>query len=489
MTTPPNPAPAVDGATGTADLLIVDADIVTMAPGREVVTGAAIAVVDGRIADIGPTGALRVAYPHAPELDAAGCLVVPGLIDAHQHTTADPLIRSSIPDHVPAQQAIFDWIVPLHAAVTGDDDELSATLTAVEALSYGVTTLLEPGTVGHPLRVAAGLRTAGIRARVGGWGWDVADAPYAMPAADTLAAQAETVTALAGDRLVTGWVTLVGHDLASDELFTGAAELAHRLDVPMTWHLSPSADDPAAYAVAGRPRPVLHLRDLGVLGPRLLLGHAVWLDDDEVDVLAASGAAVASCPGAYLRLGQGFTRAGRHTELLRAGGRLALGCDSHNAGDTPDVWRAARLFAGLERDRGAADPLRADEVFALATIDGAAAVGLGQLTGSIEVGKAADLVVLDTRTIAWTPPGDLATQLVWGAASHTVRDVLVDGRPVIRDRRITTVDVDALRTEATRRRADLLRRAGIDIPHRWPAVPATEYRAHRTGTAGVTPPQ
>ncbi|MDI5942668.1 hypothetical protein QLR68_32045, partial [Micromonospora sp. DH15] len=137
MTGTPPPTPA---AAGPADLLIVDAEIVTMAPGREVVTGGAIAVTAGRIAALGPADALRAAYPGSPELDAAGCVVVPGLVNAHQHTTADPLVRSSIPDDVPAQQAIYDWIVPLHAAVTGDDDELSATLTAVEALSYGVTT-------------------------------------------------------------------------------------------------------------------------------------------------------------------------------------------------------------------------------------------------------------------------------------------------------------------------------------------------------------
>ncbi|WP_433688942.1 amidohydrolase family protein [Micromonospora carbonacea] len=480
--------PVPPAAPRPADLLIVDAEIVTMAPGREVVTGGAIAVVAGRIAALGPADALRAAYPGSPELDAAGCVVVPGLVNAHQHTTADPLVRSSIPDDVPAQQAIYDWIVPLHAAVTGDDDELSATLTAVEALGYGVTTLLEPGTVAHPLRVARGLRAAGIRARVGGWGWDTPGAPYALPAAEALAAQADTVAALAGDDLVTGWITLLGHDLVSDELFTGAAALAERLDVPMTWHISPGPDDVAAYAAAGRARPVLHLRDLGVLGPRLLLGHAVWLDDAELAVLVDSGTAVAACPGAYLRLGQGVSRAGRHTELRRAGGRLALGCDSHNAGDTPDVWRAARLFAGLERDRGTPDPLRADEVFALATVDGADAVGLGRLTGSIEVGKAADLVVLDTRTISWAPRGDLATQLVWGAAGHTVRDVLVDGRLVVRDRRVTTVDVDALREEATARRAALLRRAGIDIPHRWPTVPATEHCARPAEPAAAAPP-
>ncbi|MFJ8687926.1 amidohydrolase family protein [Micromonospora wenchangensis] len=486
MTTTPTAATADPRA---ADLLIVDAEIVTMAADRSVVPDGTIAVVDGRIAAIGPAAALRVAYPDSPELDATGCVVVPGLVNAHQHTTADPLVRSSIPDDVPARQAIFDWIVPLHGAVTGDDDELSATLTAVESLSYGVTTLLEPGTVAHPLRVAAGLRAAGIRARVGGWGWDAPDAPYARPAADTLAAQAETVAALAGDPLVTGWITLVGHDLVSDALFTGAADLADRLDVPMTWHLSPGPEDAAAFAAAGRPRPVRHLADLGVLGPRLLLGHAVWLDDAEADALVETGTAVASCPGAYLRLGQGFTRAGRHTALHRAGGRLALGCDSHNAGDTPDLWRAARLFAGLERDRGVPDPLRADEVFALATVDGAAAVGLGAQTGSIEVGKAADLVLLDTRTIPWTPRGDLPTQLVWGAAGHTVRDVLVDGRLVVRDRRVTTVDVDALREEAAQRRAALLRRVGIDIPHRWPSVPATEYSARRSVPGGAPTPR
>ncbi|GAA4717760.1 S-adenosylhomocysteine deaminase [Phytohabitans rumicis] len=439
---------------------------------REVVTDAAIAVVGGRVAAIGTPAAVRSRFPGTPELDARGCVVIPGLVNAHQHTTADPLVRSAIPDDIGAQEAIFDWAVPLHAAVTGDDDELSATLTAVESLTRGVTTLLEPGTVAHPLRVAAGLRAAGIRARVGRWGWDVDGQPYALPAAEALAAQEETVRAIGTDGPVTGWVTLVGHDLASDALFAGAAALAQRLGTGVTWHLSPGPEDAVAYAKRAGTRPVLHLRDLGVLGPRLLLGHAVHLDDAEVDVLLESGTAVASCPAAYLRLGQGYTRAGRHAELVRRGGRVALGCDSHNASDVPDVLRAAWLLAALEKDRGGPWALRADEAFALATIDGARAAGLGDLVGSIEVGKAADLVVLDTRDPAWTPRGDLATHLVWGAPSHTVRDVLVEGAVVVRDRRVTTVDVEALGREAAERSAALLRRTGIDVPHRWPRVPA-----------------
>lgn len=461
-----------DTAVTAADLLIVGGDVVTMNAARQVVTGATIAVADGRIVAIGTADALRAQFPGTPEHDAAGCVVIPGLINAHQHATASPLVRSMTPDDIDAQTAIFGWTVPTHAQVTPEDDEFSALLTAVESLSRGVTTVLEAGTVAHPLRVAAGFATAGVRGRVGRWGWDVEDVPYSAPTDEVLAAQRELLQALPRDGLVTGWVSLVGHDLASDELFVGAAALAEELDAPMTWHISPGENDVHSYAKRSGLRPVKHLEQLGVLGPRLLLGHAVWLDDSELEAILQSGTAVASCPGAYLRLGQGYARAGRHVELVRRGGRLALGCDAHNAGDTPDVLRMAWLLAGLDRDRGTEDPFRADEAFAVATIGGAEAIGLGELIGSIEVGKAADLVVLDASDISWIPRGDLALQLVWGAASNTVRDVLVDGRVVVRDRVVTTVDLDALRTEAQSRSTALLARADIHVPHRWPIVSA-----------------
>ena len=468
------PAPGAGGAPA-AELLVTGGDVVTMSATREVVTGAAVAVGSGQILAVGEPGELRARFPGAAELDARGCVVIPGLVNAHQHTTASPLARSMTPDDIDSQSAIFDWTVPLHAHVSGDDDELSATLTAAESLLRGVTTVLDPGTVAHPDRVAAGFAAAGIRGRVGRWGWDVPGVAHSAPAPESLALQEQAIRALPPSELVTGWVTLVGHDLASDELFAGAAELAERLDVPMTWHMSPQHNDAEAYAKRSGLRPVEHLRRLGVLGPRLLLGHAVWLDDTELDAILDSGTAVASCPAAYLRLGQGYTRAARHTELVRRGGRLARGCDAHNAGDVPDVLAAARLLAAFESDRDGAGRLRADEVFALATIDGARAIGMGDQLGSIEVGKAADLVVLDTRNIGWTPRGDLALQLVWGAVSGTVRDVLVDGRMVVRDRRVTGVDVDELRAEAADRSAALLRRAGIEVPHRWPIVQMEEH--------------
>jgi 5-methylthioadenosine/S-adenosylhomocysteine deaminase len=296
----------------------------------------------------------------------------------------------------------------------------------------------------------------------------VGDGPYAAPAAEVLARQEAVVADHPPGGLVEGWVTLVGHDLASDALLTGAAALAERLGTGFTFHLSPTAADPEAYLARAGRRPVTHLAALGVLGPRLLLAHAVWLDDGEVDALVASGTAVASCPWAYLRLGQGVTRAGRHHELVERGGRVALGTDAANAADLPDVLRTAALFAGLARDV-TVDPERlgAETAFALATIAGAGAIGMGDRIGSLEPGKAADLVVHDGHHLAWTPAGDPALNLVWGTDGRSVRDVLVDGRIVVRDGRCTTVDVPELRRAAREAKARLLDRAGIVVPSRW----------------------
>lgn len=454
-------------------LLICGGDVVTMNPRREVLLGGAVAIAGDRIAAVGATSALRAAHRGAAEVDAAGCIVTPGLINAHQHHTGDPLVRSCIPDLISADESIFSWAVPLHACHTPDDDELSATLTAAQSALCGVTTLVEAGTVAHPARVAAGMASVGVRGTVGTWGWDVADAPFAAPPEEVLDRQRAVLAAHPPGGLIEGWVTLVGHDLASDELLVGAAELARGAGCGMTMHISPSSADPASYLGTRGARPVVHFERLGILGRHLLLAHGVWLDDAEVELMLASQTAVAYCPWAYLRLGQGVTAAGRHLEMVRRGGRVALGCDAANAGDLPDVLRTAALAAGLARDM-AVDPesFGAHVAFELATLAGAEAIGKGAEIGSLEPGKLADVVIFDCEASAWTPRGDAALQLVWGSDGRDVRDVFVGGRAVVRDRRCVTVDVDGLRAAAADAQSDLLRRAGIELPHTWPQVPA-----------------
>ena len=459
------------GAAAADALLIGGGDVVTMNSRREVLVGGAVAIAGDRIAAVGSTSALRAAHPGATELDASGCIVTPGLINAHQHHTGDPLVRSCIPDLLRASESIFSWSVPLHARHTGDDDELSATLTATQSALCGVTTLVEAGTVAHPHRVAAGMEAVGVRGTVGTWGWDIADAPFAAPTEEVLDRQREVLASHPAGGLVEGWVTLVGHDLASDDLLVGAADLARSAGCGMTMHISPSSSDPESYLRNHGARPLAHFERLGILGRHLLLAHGVWLDDDEVELVLASETAIAYCPWAYLRLGQGVTAAGRHLELVRRGGRLALGCDAGNAGDLPDVLRAATLAAGLARDMPV-DPegFGAHEAFELATIRGAEAIGRSSEIGSLEVGKLADVVVFDCEASALTPHGDVALQLVWGSDGRDVRDVFIGGCPVVREGRCITVDVADLRAAAAEAQRRLLSRCGIELPHTWPQV-------------------
>ena len=353
----------VHGAGGERELrvdaLVRGGDVVTMDDARTVVGDGAVAVGGDVIVDVGRWDELRASYPEARVIGDAESLVTPGYVNAHQHLTGDRLVHSCIPDAIDSREAIFGWAVPVHAAHTGDDDELSATLGAIEAVTNGITCTVEAGTVAHPDRVAAAVESVGMRATIGQWGWDVDGVPFGAPANEVLARQTDLLDRLPPGGLVEAWVTLVGHDLMSDALVVGASELARSRGVGLTFHMSPHDGDPASYLERTGRRPFVHLDELGVLGAHVLVAHAVHLDDDEIDVVVRTDTAVASCPWAYLRLAQGFTAAGRHGELLARGARLALGCDAENAGDAVDVLRAATLFVGLVRDR-ACDPFGSD---------------------------------------------------------------------------------------------------------------------------------
>ena len=457
----------------SSSTIITGGDVVTMNGSRQVLLGGSVVIADGLIAAIGSTAELRAIHPDAAVVDATDCVVTPGMINAHQHLTGDPLIRSCIPDLLAPGASIFDWAVPIHAEHSGDDDELSATLCAVECAQNGVTTVVEAGTVAHPGRVATAMAAVGVRGTVGTWGWDIEEGPFVGSVAEVLERQQAVVEAYPAGGLVEGWVTLVGHDLASDELLVGASELARTLRTGMTMHLSPTSSDPDSYLARTGRRPVTHLHDLGVLGANLLLAHGVWLDDEEIDLVLATRTAIAYCPWAYLRLGQGVTRVGRHAEIVERGGRVALGCDAANAGDVTDILRAAALAAGIARD-SRLEPQRfgAHQAFELATIAGAEALGMADRIGSLEVGKQADIVVHQATGWGWSPRGDIGLQLVWGTDGRSVRDVFIAGRPVIRGGRCVTVDAAALRGEALARQQSLLDRAGISIPHVWPQVDA-----------------
>lgn len=447
--------------SSVVSLIVGGATVVTMDPERRVLRDAAVVVSEDRIAAVLPLAEAIAAYPDVPRIVEPTGVITPGYVDAHQHLTGDRLMRSSIPDRIGSQEAIYSWAVPAHAAHGPADEELSATLACVDALRNGVTTLVEAGTVGYPERLAAAMQATGVRGTIGTWGWDLpTNAPFVAPAAEVLGRQEALLERFPPDGArVAARVTLVGHDLVSDELLVGASDLARRRGAGLTFHISPHRGDAASYLARTGVRPLVHFERLGILGPELLLGHAVHLDEAEVEAILTSSTAVAYCPWAYLRLAQGVALGGRHGEIM-LGGRLALGCDSENAGDLIDVLRAAALAIGLERDR-AEDPSRFDARLGLelATIRGAEAVGLGAEVGSLEVGKRADVVVhrIDRLPAAEDPILDL----VWGTDGRSVVHVVVDGQVVVRDRAVLTLNEVALAGEAEAAHRSLLRRAGL----------------------------
>ena len=448
---------------------VIRGTVVTMNASREIVADGAVAMQGTQIISVGTFAEVTTVHPRARVQGSRADLVLPGYINGHQHLTGDRLIQSSVPDDLAPGESIFTWVVPVHAVHTGDDDELSATLTLAESLTHGVTSTFEAGTVAHPERVAKAAQAVGARITVGTWGWDVEEGPYAGTVDEVIARQTAALNIDAGP-LISSWVSLVGHDLMSDELVMAASNLARERGVGLTFHLSPHTGDPVSYLERTGQRPIVHLHNLGALGPHVAISHGVHLDEAELDVLDETGAAVVSCPWAYLRLGQGVTNEFRHLDIVQRGGRLALGCDSENAGDLVDGLRAAALFAGLAKDVPS-DPTAfgAHDALELLTIKGAQALGIADLVGSIEVGKQADLVVHDRTGTEWIPNSpDPVLQLVWGSDGRSVRDVWVAGNQVVRDGSITALDVQALTNEAVAAGRALRTRAHIPAPSRWP---------------------
>ncbi len=444
------------------DLLIHGETVVTMNGDREQISNGAIAVNGGRIVAVTTLADATERFEPTATLGGPGTAVIPGLINAHQHLTGDRLLRSTIPDNLGLNEALMQWALPSHAAHTGDLDELSATLSLIEGATNGVTYTVEAGTVAHPARVLAAFVAVGVGGTLGSWGWDVGDGPHTGTVNEVLERQKASLDLATDHPSVDGWVTLVGHDLMTDELVAAASELALARNTRLTFHISPSTGDAEAYLARTGRRPLEHLAALGVLGSHLLIAHAVHIDDSEVRVILDHDVAVASCPWAYLRLGQGITQSFRHQQLIRGGGRLALGCDSENAGDSIDILLAARLFAGLVKD-STGDPTlyTAKQALALATIDGARALGMEHEIGSLEVGKRADVVVVDTTGPTWTPrPHDPVIGLIWASDGRSVRDVVASGRIVVRDGMCTGIDLASLAAEAQEVHSQLVSRCG-----------------------------
>ncbi|MGH7730890.1 MAG: amidohydrolase family protein [Candidatus Eiseniibacteriota bacterium] len=433
-------------------------------------------VRDGVIAAVGPAvpAALAGAAPDA-EFDAAGSLVVPGFVHGHLHL-CQTLFRG-----LAEQSDLLGWlrerIWPLEAAHTSASVAASARLGLAELIAGGVTCINDMGTVRHTEAIGEALEASGMRAVFGkalmDQGEGVAPALIESPRAaiQEALAIAKRFHGAAAGRLS---VSLAPRFIlsCSDGLWREAAEAASARGLLVHTHIAESPGEAQAVRAAVATTAARYFAARGVLGSGFVGAHGVWLDPHELDLLKEADAALVHCPGSNLKLGSGLAhvRAWRRADI-----RCGLGSDGAACNNRLDSFHEMSLAALVSRVRvvsppagpaaatGAESPLTAREVVALATCDGARALGLGDLVGSLETGKQADIAVVDATGPhhAPDPMRDPYATLVHAARGSDVRLTMVAGRVLYREGVWTTLDPRGVQADARAELAGLLRRAAL----------------------------
>lgn len=452
------------------DTLITHTTVVTMNPEREILLDAAVAVGGDRIVAVGETDVVAATVAASSTIDGRRFVVTPGLINTHHHITGEPITRGFVPDDVNFPAHVDDWLCELYSVQTPEDEQLAATIASVEMLRTGTTTVLEAGTIHYLEPVVERLTEIGIRARVGEWMWDRPQEPavYRRSTAQAIA-RLEAIMEGTVDRgdLVEVWPMIVGYRTSSEALWQAAKGLADDYGVGLNCHLAPNtAPDPAEGGFRSRTE---HLAALGVLGDNVTFAHCTDLDLVEVDLFAQSGCSVAHCPTTCAKVAYGATQRGLVPEMLQAGVNVAVGTDGCNASNHADLMKALYLSGSMYRDaRRDAAALSAEQLLEMGTVNGARAVVAADQLGSLEVGKKADLVLWDRSRIEWVPLHDIPSQLVWATDGRSVHSVFVDGKRVVDNYAMTTVDEERLLDAAQRASESLVARTTLVRKSRWP---------------------
>jgi 5-methylthioadenosine/S-adenosylhomocysteine deaminase len=450
--------------------LIRGGTLVTCASGAadDAATQGDVLVEDGRIVAVGKVSQRLLESserggPRSPVrvLDARGCAVTPGLVQAHVHL-CQVLFRGAA-DDLPLLEWLKQRIWPFEAAHDENSLAASAELGLLEMMLAGTTTILDMGTVhGYGAVFDACLR-AGIRVFGGKTMMDAGDGvpkglrestKQSLRESDDLR---EAWTGKGNGRL--GYAYAPRFILSCTEaLFRGTAERSNATGALLHSHVAEHPDERETVRKALGDDDLAILRRWGFSGPKTLLAHGVQIRDDEADALARDGTRIVHCPSANLKLGSGIARV---HELDARGVQLALGADGAPCNNNLDPWTELRHAALLAKVRTSTTALPARRAFRLATIDGARALGLGEVTGSLEVGKRADIVVVRTDGPHVEPCGDVYSRLVYACTARDVEHVLVDGVHVVRNGEHQLLDRERVLTRARTEAKKLTSRAKL----------------------------
>lgn len=439
-------------------LLIRGATILTLDAADRIFEGDVL-IVGGRIAAVG--GSLS---DRADEvIDARGRVLLPGFVQTHVHL-CQTLFRGAADD-----LALIDWlrqrVWPLEAAHTPESLRASARLGVAELIRGGTTCALTMETVNYTESVLQVIEESGFRATVGKCMMDAGDA---VPAAlqerteDSIAESLELIErrhGRAGGRVRVCFAPRFAVS-CTRELLERVARLSRERGVIVHTHASENRDEIGIVERLSGQRNVAYLSSVGLAAPHIVLAHCVWLDESEMEILRTTGTHVAHCPSSNLKLGSGIAAV---AEMLERGISVSLGADGAPCNNRLDIFTEMRTAALLQKVRRGPQALPALSALRMATVAGARALGLADEIGTVEVGKRADLMLLNLNSLHTTPQPDLVSTIVYAAQPDNVETVIIDGRVVMRERKLLTLDESEVLQQAAEQARDLRCRAGQAI--------------------------
>jgi 5-methylthioadenosine/S-adenosylhomocysteine deaminase len=437
--------------------LIRNATILIMNDGMDVVNGA-VSVRDARIASVGDEPSTR----HDTVIDAAGAYLLPGFIQTHIHL-CQTLFRGYADD-----LRLMDWlrtrIWPMEAAHTPASLRAAARLACLELLRSGTTSILTMETVHDTEAVIEATADTGIRATLGKCLMDetTPDAPARLREDGRRALEESLALHARYDGSSNGRIRVA---LAprfalscSRELLEAVAAASEREGLLVHTHASEQQEEIAMVRAATGRANIQYFDDVGLASPRLNVAHCVWADEHEQAVLAERGVKVTHCPGSNLKLGSGIAPV---PEMRARGINVSLGADGAACNNHVDMFGEMRLAATLQAMRRGPGTLPARDALWMATRSGAKAIGLDAEIGSVELGKRADLILIDAGAAHIAPSPDPFSAIVYAARPADVLVTMVDGRILVRDGVPVELDgieiAEAARDEARR----LAARAGL----------------------------
>ena len=416
-------------------LIIKNVTVITMDSSNRVFEGDVL-IEGGLIVGLGE----RLAARADEVIDGRGRALLPGFVQTHIHL-CQTLFRGAADD-----LALIDWlkkrIWPMEAAHTAETLYASARLGIAELIRGGTTSALTMETVNHTESVFKAVEESGFRATIGKCMMDKGD-----DVPDGLREQTED-SIRESLALLEAWHGRAEGRIrycfaprfaisCTRELLERVAQLSRERGVMIHTHASENRDEIAMVERETGRRNIEYLSDVGLTAQHVLLAHCVHLSDSEMEILRATGTNVAHCVSSNLKLGSGLARV---AHMRGRGIRVTLGADGAPCNNRLDMFTEMRTAALVQKVMEGPEALPALAVLRMATIDGARALGLGEEIGSIEEGKRADLVLINLDRVHTTPRPDIVSTIVYAAEAGDVETVLIDGRIVMRDGELTTMD-------------------------------------------------